>query len=144
LNLALEFFLPFVIYGVLGISFIWTNLYRRTDPLDGPSDGLVLTLGVITAILSIPQIRVEIISFTSNKKAKKAWAYFNIWNVNDIIMLTLTDLLVVESFINDEKYMIHLWWKVMLSALATFCMTLKLFDWFRLFQETAFFIELIG
>ena len=72
--------------------------------------------------------------------------YINTMNINDMVMLSTMNILILEFAyveLSDSIEQIPLWHKVSMSALTTFCLTFKLYDWFRLFQETAFFIQLI-
>ena len=63
------------------------------------------------------------------------------WNLNDMIRLTLCPLIVICSIPNDP--LISLETLRILAAIATFSMILKMYDWMRLFEATSFYILLI-
>ena len=66
----------------------------------------------------------------------------NLWNLNDIIHLSFVAILVINS-LNQSKF-IALDVQIVMSAVASFCICLKFFDWLRLFDRTSFYINLIG
>lgn len=75
------------------------------------------------------------------KKAKKCDYLKNPWNYFDLASMALNAFVVVTSFEQFRFFSID-----ELRAIASFAstlMTVKIFDWLRLFESTAFFILLI-
>ena len=143
LKLGLRYFLPFVIFGITGIFFLSANLQLRVDPNEAIGVEWIWLLGILTSLLSLLQMRVEYISL---RGFENKIDYINTMNINDMVMLSTMNILILEFAyveLSDSLEQIPLWHKVSMSALTTFCLTFKLYDWFRLFQETAFFIQLI-
>ena len=65
----------------------------------------------------------------------------SIWNVNDLIWLTLCPVVVVTSI--PSQTWIDIDNLASMSAFATFSMFVKVLDWMRLFNQTSFYIHLI-
>ena len=69
--------------------------------------------------------------------------YFkNVWNWNDIIALILTAFVVAASVPQDP--LIPLETLRPIASIASCALLLKVFDWLRLFESTAFYIKLMS
>ena len=64
--------------------------------------------------------------------------FSNFWNVNDLLYLVL-NIFVLSCNMND---LIPLNTQRVMSAVAAVCLWMKVLDWLRLFDRTAFFISL--
>ena len=93
LRLGLFYFLPFVIFGILGIFFLSANLQLRVDPKEAIDVAWIWILGILTFLLSLHQIRVEIISLLGFENKID---YINAYNINDILMLSTMNILIFE------------------------------------------------
>ena len=68
--------------------------------------------------------------------------YFkSVWNMMDIVSLTLTPLLCICSL--TPQPMLSLETQAFMGATVSFLLVSKAFDWLRLFDETSFYILLI-
>ena len=68
--------------------------------------------------------------------------YSSFWNWNDLLALTLTFFVIVASITVDYRFVSDEILRV-LGAFGSFCTFIKIFDWLRLFEGTAFYIRLI-
>lgn len=62
----------------------------------------------------------------------------NVWNIVDLIELTMTLFYTVTYLI--DKQLLPLQVKVDIAAIISCTLFMRLFDWFRLFESTAFYI----
>ena len=67
--------------------------------------------------------------------------FLNVWSINDITSLTLT-LIILSTSLPDET-LIEVSWLRAMAAIASMTLFIKVFDWLRLFEKTAFYIHLI-
>ena len=63
------------------------------------------------------------------------------WNINDLIWLALSPIIIIFSI--PAKTLISLECLQALTAIASFSMMVKVFDWMRLFEGTSFYVLLI-
>ena len=100
-----------------------------------------IIIEVFVSLLCIGyQIFQEIVAFSG---ADSVRAHFNAWwNFNDLFWMTLSPFIVIASTRNE--YPIQRETLVTMSALVAFSMMIKLFDWMRLFKNTAHYVTLIG
>ena len=96
--------------------------------------------GVVTLVLLAYQLYhkfITILALTSYKE------YFtSIMHLNDTFWLIITPMIVISS-VPTQTIVFEMEDLRMLSALAVFSMMIKLLDWLRLFDQTAFYIFLI-
>ena len=67
--------------------------------------------------------------------------YKNLWNVVDLVALTLTLVITVHSILgrtNIDKYSLST-----MAAVASSLIVAKIYDWLRLFEMTAFYVQLL-
>ena len=64
------------------------------------------------------------------------------WNFNDAFWMTVSPIIVFAA--TSEVFWIPRESLVTMSALVAFAMMIKMFDWMRLFSNTAHYITLIG
>ena len=122
--------------------------YEMTSQTNSTSTGdeiRLKILGAITALLLPWMIGTEVIQFIAEKKS----SYLkSAWNLVDLVTLPLTTFLTINSLIGwfverswvDMKFVQTM---RILAALDSFLLVLKMFDWMRLFDRTAFYVELL-
>ena len=122
--------------------------YEMTSQTNGTSTGdeiRLKILGAITALLLPWMIGTEVIQFIAEKKSSYL---YSAWNLVDLVTLPLTTFLTINSLIGwfverswvDMKFVQTM---RILAALDSFLLVLKMFDWMRLFDSTAFYVELL-
>mmetsp|Transcript_47285 Transcript_47285/g.62582 ORF Transcript_47285/g.62582 Transcript_47285/m.62582 type:complete len:196 (+) Transcript_47285:608-1195(+) len=100
-------------------------------------------LGAVNMALWLYVVRTEIYQLLALGKFKAYLDYFkSFWNWFDIIGLVLNLLITVHSL--AESGWLTLWELRMLSAIASCNIFIKVFDWLRLFEKTAFYVQLIS
>ena len=78
--------------------------------------------------------------FSSDSFLKNLGNHFeNLWNVNDIVYLTLSICIII---VNGTET-VSIYNQRILASIAVISIWLKVLDWLRLFDTTAFFIALI-
>ena len=118
------------------VSFCYMNLWLPHHPNEGYEIYRII-FGVTTMIIWCYQIGEEIVQmYVQGKDYFKELA-----NYNDLANILLTFLLISSNIPNEP--ITSYYTQCVLSALNSFCLTLKLFDWMKLFQNTAFYVELI-
>ena len=89
-------------------------------------------------LMTIHQCKNEYIQW---KKQETALDYFDsVWNFNDITYLLINLIVMLSNIAGD---VIPLEKERNFAAISIICLWVKVFDWLRLFDETAFFIRLI-
>lgn len=73
---------------------------------------------------------------------KKMDYFKNLWNWNDLISLSIT-LLVLISSVTYEP-LLPIAYLRLAASIASCTLLIKVFDWLRLFEKTAFYILLVG
>ena len=64
----------------------------------------------------------------------------NPWNINDLTYLSLNSLVMLIELFGGHVGIV---WQFRLAAVANLCMWIKVFDWLRIFDDMAFFVQLI-
>ena len=94
------------------------------------------------------QIYLEFIQLVNGQPkcrdiTEQAKSYFTqFWNFNDLFHLTLTAIFVIIAIKDDDT--ISVYYMTIIAAVNSLSMSLKTFDWLRLVETTAFYINLIG
>ena len=108
----------------------------------------MVTAGSVTMVLWVYQIYLEIVQLLNGRPMCKnvfehAKGYLTqFWNFNDLFHLTLTAIFVIVAIKDDNTIAVYN--MVILAAVNSLSMSLKTFDWLRLVETTAFYINLIG
>lgn len=140
--------LAFIIITVVFFHYDMISL-QNTYPSKSEEDEVRLKiLGSITALLLPWMIRIEVVQFIAEGKSIKKYL-FNAWNLVDLVKLSLTSFLTINSLIGwfverswfDMKFVQAL---RILAAFDSFLLVLKIFDWMRLFDNTAFYMSLLA
>ena len=66
--------------------------------------------------------------------------FLSVWNMNDLIYLALNTLVMLSSITGN---LIPLDVERNFAAISIICLWFKVYDWLRLFNDTAFFVRLI-
>ena len=66
--------------------------------------------------------------------------FFSVWNMNDLSYLALNTLVMLSSITGN---LIPLDVERNFAAISIICLWFKVYDWLRLFNDTAFFVRLI-
>lgn len=102
-----------------------------------------LPVRIILALLALASLSKffysEVEQFMSSASLKDHFR--SVWNMNDVLWLTLCPFIIVTSL--PSEALISLPTLVILSAMATFSLLVKVMDWMRLFKSTSFYILLI-
>ena len=123
------------------LSFlILINKVFTIEEFDPDAEQSSLLIEKFVSLLFIGyQIFQEVIAFSA---ADSFWDHFSSWwNFNDLFWMALSPVIIFactsdEFWFQREKL-------VTMSALVAFSMMMKLFDWMRLFSNTAHYITLI-
>ena len=97
--------------------------------------------GSLTLVLVGYQILQEVTAF----HGAETWRdhFDSVWNWNDAFWMTLTPIIIL--FAMPTQFWIPKEVLATMAAMASFSMMIKiLLDWMRLFDKTAFYIDLIG
>ena len=97
-------------------------------------------LGFLSLIFGLWQIRTKSLQFWHSRG--KCEFLKNLWNLLDITSLSL--VFVVQIHTNFRLSSIEIEKLRVMAAMASFSLIIKLYDWLRLFEKTAFFVLLIG
>mmetsp|Transcript_47602 Transcript_47602/g.62926 ORF Transcript_47602/g.62926 Transcript_47602/m.62926 type:complete len:158 (+) Transcript_47602:1509-1982(+) len=100
-------------------------------------------LGLFVLVFFIYVCRSEFIQFKTSAQRKGFGEYFkNIWNWFDMVGLSMTLLILLLTLFRLQ------WISIVsmriMAALASCLNFIKVFDWLRLFEKTAFYVRLIG
>ena len=103
----------------------------------------VVSFAIVTTILWFYQMYLELAQIRSEGLSTNY--FFNVWNINDFIHLFMIMVLMVNALLrfgdaNGFEFIAD----AVISAIVTLSLMLKLYDWLRLFDKTAFYILLIG
>ena len=88
-------------------------------------------------------IRTEILQYRATGDFKKH--FWNFWNLVDLFALSLTSVLSTHWLLN---WIFDITWVDvsdlrLMAAFASFLLIAKIFDWLRLFESTAFYVQLL-
>ena len=87
-------------------------------------------------VFIVNQARCE---WTQLKNSETLKDYFtDYWNMNDLIYLICNFIVMIANLFGYSRE-----WQITLSAISVCFLWFKVFDWLRLFDNTAFFIRLI-
>ena len=135
-------FVPFMVYLFSIINFMCFALDDKNLIYDGVDNDLRFYNGVYYPALGfcymfvINQIMCEYTQIMNAESVKKHFSVY--WNVNDLLYLIL-NLIVLTTNANS---LMPINIQRMFSAVAAVCLWMKVLDWLRLFDSTAFFIAL--
>ena len=126
---------------VTTISYVQYALQKNDDDNDRLAEDFEREFfGAVTLILLAYQLYHKFITIKALTSYKE---YFtSIMHLNDTFWLIITPMIVISS-IPTETILFKTEDLRMMSALAVFSMMIKLLDWLRLFDQTAFYIFLI-
>ena len=147
-RLIYRMLLPFLGYYVTTITTMSLYLSRYTEPGAGIEQLHIQVVGSISGALWIYQLYLECIQLANGRPRCKnikdqAKGYFTqFWNFNDLFHLTLTGTFIFLSV--QEKYNLPMNYMSLIAAFNALSISLKCFDWLRLVEKTAFYINLIG
>lgn len=151
-------FYPYLIYAFVAIWFMVLSLTEDVVTVKDEREELIfIILGSITLVLWANQVKNEIQQFCGSRSAL---TYFtSIWNLFDIFGLAAVAVIAViqmssqlsvqqTTYIPGEylQYtadLIDIHTLRIIAAVASFCLIAKFFDWLRLFDTTAFYIDLL-
>ncbi len=128
-------FCPFVCLVTLTILFFMSALSNSEDEIEALWKRWIH--GLCTAPFFIYQIKLEL----KQAEAAKSEYFKSIWNWVDMISLALTTFIFMSMMTPNP--MIALETLRVLAALASCTLLYKVFDWLRLFEDTAFYILLM-
>lgn len=105
---------------------------------------MVLTLAVLVAALWAYSVRNEVKQFTNmDEKLSYFTSFWNVVDLTQIIFNMIIIISVVTSMFGLEGLISFEVLRVM-GAFASCCQMIKCYDWLRMFDDTSFFILLIG
>lgn len=70
--------------------------------------------------------------------------FYSLWNWVDLIGLGGNLFIIIVGVMNDGETIISIESIRILASIVSLCIFVKLFDWLRLFEGTAFYILLVG
>ena len=137
--LVWHYFSVYIVYALSSIVYMKLALSRDHEDIDGEfgSAGLTCFALFIVALMT-RQAQVEVMQ----AKAEGINYLCSFWNYIDMTGLLLVLLIVLVTGLRLDWFSLEA-----LRVLAAFasCLTLlKLFDWLRLFEQTAFYVLLVG
>lgn len=134
-------FLAYIACLVTTICYVQYALAKNNDDNDRfAKDFEREFFGVVTLVLLAYQLYHKFITIRALTSYKE---YFtSIMHLNDTFWLIITPMIVISS-VPTQTIVFEMEDLRMLSALAVFSMMIKLLDWLRLFDQTAFYIFLI-
>ena len=96
----------------------------------------------VTLLTWVYMIYLEVVEIF---KGKSTWheVILNQWNINDYVHLSLVFTLALSSIMSDPP-LISLKNQTLMSSVAACSLVIKLYDWMRLVEATAFYVSLIG
>lgn len=135
-KILLWHFLPYCAQASLSIVYFTTMLQER---IESESPATWKNLIFITQIgpLLIYHFSKELKQF----RLLKTKYFESFWNYVDIFMLTSTSFVIIASSLHFDFISMNS--LRVIAALASCATILKMFDWLRLFEQTAFYILLI-
>lgn len=151
-KLLKEQFLPFVVTLILTFSCMSFNLgmVDEQNQIDYElREDKIFQRIIFSAFTLVPlliYVYHEFVQANADKSlrfSKKVVKHFSsFWNWNDFVWLTFGPTVIfcsipTEFWIESEKL-------VTVGSFVTLSMMIKAFDWMRLFDQTAFYIQLIG
>lgn len=131
-------FVPFVVYLAAMINFILFILTFYTE-INTPTmwqHGMYYPFFAFCAVMTINNIMNEYVQL----QHRDLIGYLSFWNLNDLAYLLSNILLLVASGTN---WPLGLESMKLCGSFTAFFLLLKLIDWLRLFNETAFFVGLM-
>ena len=116
----------------------------RDDQLRGVKEGgMVAFWRIFCMMVCPPFIALQLMQEYRQFSIAEKWHdyFWDVWNIVDLSGLFLS-LIVTANIITRVAWFSMSALRVM-GALASFFLLVKLYDWLRLFQTTAFYMELI-
>ena len=132
-------FLPYLLCISVTIFYMGHVLSRVEIEGEESSNTLIKALGGFNLALLAYEITHEVICFRSADSILDHFA--SIWNINDLLWMTLTPFFVIITL--PSQPLIDKSTSVVIASVASFSMMIKILDWMRLFDATAFFVHLI-
>ena len=133
-EIKLKFFLPYLIYAFS--SIVYMKLALEQDE-DSNSVGLSIFCFVVLCFW-VSQAYIEVCQI----KSQKADYFCNAWNYLDLVGLLLVLFVLFQTGLRVEIIAVEQ--LRVLAAFASCFILVKMFDWLRLFEETAFYVLLVG
>ena len=134
--------IPYFTFMIIALWFILSSTGAGAEPKEGMEQAKNVILATLTLILWSWQVLQEFIQFRNDYNSDNSiWDYFGPQNIGDIICLTLTPVLCLTNY--GDVPSIGLETQAYMGAIVAFFLVSKCFDWFRIFEETSFYITLI-
>ena len=138
-DILIKQFLPFCALVILSItSFVYSlSDANKREENDEFSKWRRIVLAALILIVWSYHVLLEVYQLKSN-----VCKYFkSVWNWNDMIALILTFIVIAASVPEDPLISLEKLRPV--ASIASCALMLKVFDWLRLFEQTAFYIKLM-
>lgn len=130
-------FLPFLFYSVLIIISMIMSMQPR-EHLDDKSDR---QMQIIFGTLTVP-FWFNLAYYECVQLKAEGWSHFSdFWSIIDFIHLTMNPFIVLISLPREPPVDMSI--LRIMAAFASCATMIKVYDWMRLFDSTAFFILLI-
>ena len=133
-------FVPYLTFISIAISYMYSMLAdKQQHAVDSEAgfDLTVMILGGLTSLFIVNQLRLECYQLIGLENKMEYFSSF--WNMIDLTGLLLTLTIVFLSFFLNDIGLLSV-----LTSFASFFLLIKVFDWLRLFEQTAFYILLVG
>ena len=135
-----KLFIPYCIGTILTILYFTTMLNDKQESQNEDDDSY-LSQKVFLSLLIFPFWLNSTRNEFKQLKALRVDYFKSMWNVVDVANITLTALVIVTSFKPLAFYSSET--NKVIASIASCLLTFKVFDWLRLFENTAFFILLV-
>lgn len=140
-RLVTWYFIPHLVYMLSSVTFL--SIALRDRSLTDQSTGEAVTLG-ITGVITF--ILCAYITFSEVQQLRYIDSIYDYltswWNYVDIVNLLVSPVIMILAWTASEQSQLE---NLRVAAAFTTCsLMIKTFDWLKLFQETAFFIMLVG
>ena len=103
---------------------------------------MIAILGLIVLVQWVYQVYNELVQFL--QKDEKIEHFYSLWNWVDLVGLGGNLFIIIVGVFNDGETIISIESIRVLASIVSLCIFVKLFDWLRLFESTAFYILLVG
>ena len=103
---------------------------------------MIAILGLIVLVQWVYQVYNEFVQFL--QKDEKIEHFYSLWNWVDLVGLGGNLFIIIVGVFNDGETIISIESIRVLASIVSLCIFVKLFDWLRLFESTAFYILLVG
>jgi len=100
-----------------------------------------IACGITLLCLVIYSLWIESMQIASMKEGKRSDYFLNPWNLVDNAGLLMTFLITVLTL--TERDWISMEYLRCIASFASIFLVLKLYDWLRLFESTAFYVALV-